>query len=137
MGGFILFAGQRLLLFVHEHAAFTPAEAAAAVTNLDDQVFWGTARVEITRLLVARLTQFSDADRLAIEARLQQGEPRHLYPANAFEEAEEWRSVHDSSIYRRLKRIELAGGQLTAESQQVVTDISSRPLLATQHRGPG
>jgi hypothetical protein len=117
---------RRLLLFVHENAAFTPAEAAAVVTKLDDQVFWGNARVEIMRLLVARWSQFSDADRLTIEVRLCQGEPRHLYPANAFEEAEEWGSVHDSSIFRRLKRIELAGGALTASSQQVVAKISSR-----------
>jgi hypothetical protein len=117
---------RRLLLFVHEHAAYTPGEAAAAVIILDDQVFWGNARVEIMRLLVARWAQFSDADRLAIESRLCQGEPRHLYPASAFEKTEEWCSIHDSSIYRRLKRIELAGGALTAESQQVIAKISSR-----------
>lgn len=117
---------RRLALFVHEHAAFTPAEAASAVVGLDDHVFWGYARVEIMRLLTGRWEQFGDADRLAIEARIRQGEPRNLYPADAFENDGEWRSVQDSSIYRRLKRIEAAGGRLMAESQQVLAEISAR-----------
>jgi hypothetical protein len=117
---------RRLALFAHEHAAFQPAEAAAIVTKLDDEMFWGNARVEIMRLLTARWSQFSDPDRLAIEGRIRGGEPRQLYPADGFENDEEWRSIHDSSIYRRLKRIELAGGTLTAESQQVLAEIAAR-----------
>jgi hypothetical protein len=117
---------RRLSLFVHEHVAFTPAEAATAVIKLEDEVFWGNARVEIMRLLAARWAHFSNPDRLAIETRIRQGEPRHLYPADAFENDEEWHSIQDSSIYRRLKRIDLAGGALTAESQQVIAEISAR-----------
>jgi hypothetical protein len=63
---------------------------------------------------------------LAIETRIRQGEPRHLFPPDAFESEEEWRSIHDSSIFRRLKRIELAGGALTDESHQVIAEISAR-----------
>jgi hypothetical protein len=117
---------RRLALFAHEHASFSPAEAAACVMKLDDAMFWGNARVEIMRLLTARWTQFSDVDRLTIEARLRQGEPLNIYPADAFENDDEWRSIHDSSVYRRLKRIELAGGALTAESQEALAEISAR-----------
>jgi NAD-dependent SIR2 family protein deacetylase len=117
---------RRLALFAYEHAAFQPAEAAAIVTKLDDEMFWGNARVEIMRLLAARWSQFSDSDRLAIEGRIRGGAPRQLYPADGFENDEEWRSIHDSSIYRRLKRIELAGGTLTADSQQVLAEIAAR-----------
>ncbi len=117
---------KRLSLFAHEHSAFTPSDAAAAVIKLDDQAFWGNARVEIMRLLVTRWGQFNEVDRLALETRIRQGEPRHLFPADAFENEEEWSSIHDSSIYRRLKRIELAGGALTGESQQVIAEISAR-----------
>ncbi len=117
---------RRLSLFVHEHVAFTPAEAAAAVIRLDDEMFWGNARVEIMRLLATRWAQFGNLDRLAIETRIRRGVPRDIYPSDAFENQEEWRSIQDSSIYRRLKRIELAGGVLTAESRQAVEEISRR-----------
>jgi len=117
---------RRLSLFVHQHEAFTPAEAAAIVIKLDDEVFWGNARVEIMRLIVERWAEFSNPDREAIETRIRQGEPRNFYPADAFENDEEWRSIQDSSIYKRLKRIELAGRTLTAESRQVVAEISAR-----------
>lgn len=78
------------------------------------------------RLLTARWSQFSDPDRLAIEARIRSGEPRNLYPTDGFENEEEWRSIHDSSIYRRLKRIELTGEVLTAESHQAIAEIVAR-----------
>lgn len=120
---------RRLALFAHEHAAFEPAEAAAIVTRLDDKMFWGNARVEIMRLLTARWGQFNDSDRLTIEGRIRGGEPRHLYSDDSFENDDEWQSIHDSSIYRRLKRIELAGGILTAESQRVLAEIASRHPL--------
>jgi hypothetical protein len=116
---------RRLALFAHESAAFQPEDAAAIVMKLEDEMFWGDARVEIMRLLSARWSQFSDPDRLAIEGRIRAGEPRRLYAAGNVEN-EEWRSIHDSSIYRRLKRIELAGGILTAESQQVLAEITAR-----------
>lgn len=117
---------RRLALFAYEHDAFSPAEAAVSVGKLDDVMFWGNARVEIMRLLARRWGQFSDANREAIEARLRQGELRHLYPADAFENDDEWISIHDSSVYRRLKRIELAGGVLTADSLRMIAEIAAR-----------
>jgi hypothetical protein len=117
---------RRLVLFACEHEVFSPQEAAAEVIDLDDITFWGNARVEIMRLLAGRWGQFEDVDRLAIEARLREGEPRHLYPTDAFEDNDEWSSIRDSSIFGRLKRIELAGGVLTTESSEVIADIESR-----------
>jgi hypothetical protein len=117
---------KRLALFAHEHSIFSPAEAASLVNGLEDEVFWGNARVEIMRLLVSRWTQFSDPDRLTLESRIRAGEPRHLHAADAFDGEDKWQSILDDSIYRRLKRIELAGGTLAAESQQVVAAIAVR-----------
>ena len=118
---------RRLALFAYGHAAFSPQEAAAAILGLDRETFWASgARVEIMRILVGRWTQFSDADRQAIEALLREGEPRELYPAGAFEQDVEWQSIWDSSVHRRLKRIEQAGGVLTAESTKLLDEISAR-----------
>ncbi len=117
---------RRLSLFAHEHSAYSPEEAARAVVELDDDVFWFGGRVEVMRLLTARWAQFSDADRQAIETRIRVGERRELYPPNSFENDEQWRSIKDSSLYRRLKRIELAGGALSHESQELLSEISAR-----------
>ncbi len=118
---------RRLALFAFEHSAFSPQEAAANILKLDQETFWASgAQVEIMRILVGRWTQFSDADRFAIEARLRQGVPRDLYRADAFENDDEWNSIWDSSVYRRLKRIEQAGGALTAESRALLAEISAR-----------
>jgi len=117
---------KRLALFAHEHSAFSPAEAASVVSGLEDAVFWGNARVEIMRLLVSRWSQFSNADRLAIEGRIRAGEPRYLYAAGAFDNEDKWQSILGDSIYRRFKRIELAGVTLAAESQQLVAAIAAR-----------
>lgn len=117
---------RRLSLFVHEHAAFTPAEVAAAVIKLDDEMFWGNARVEIMRLLIARWAHFSSSDRLTIETRIREGKPSNLYPIETLEDEKKWRSIQDSSIFRGLKRIELSGGILSVESEQVIAQISAR-----------
>ncbi len=118
---------RRLALFAFEHAAFSSQEAAAAILRLDDDTFWEAgAQVEIMRVLVSRWAQFSEADRTAIEARLRQGAPRTHYRPDAFENDDEWNSVRDSTIYRRLKRIEQSGGALTAASQALLAEISER-----------
>jgi hypothetical protein len=122
---------RRLALFAYEHEAFSPVEAAVSVRKLDEGMFWGNARVEIMRLLTKRWGQFDQTDRLAIEARLRQGEPRRLYPADAFENDDEWSSIHDSSVFRRLKRIELAGGALTADKGRSRGGISAAARLTT------
>jgi hypothetical protein len=117
---------RRLALFAFEHPAFSPEEAATEILRLNQETFWTSgARVEIMRLLAGRWTQFSDTDRIAIEKRLREGVPRDLYPSDAFENDEEWTAIWDSSVYRRLKRIERAG-VLTEESRTLLTEISAR-----------
>ena len=119
---------RRLALFALANAAFSPQEAAEAVLQLDEKIFWGasSAQVEIMRMLVERWAEFSDADRQTIEVRLRQGVPRGLLRPDAFENEEEWISIRDSSIYRRLRRIEQVGGQLTVESRKLIAEISAR-----------
>jgi hypothetical protein len=118
---------QRLALFAFGQATFSPEEAAASVLRLDQERFWASgAQVEIMRLLASRWMNFGDADRLAIELRLRQGVPREVYSVDAFEDEDEWNSVRDSSVYRRLKRIEGAGGVLSRESVALLAEISAR-----------
>jgi hypothetical protein len=78
------------------------------------------------RILAGRWMEFDPADRSALEARLRQGLPRHLFPPDAFESEDEWCSMRDSSIFRRLKRIDAAGGALTPESHMLLSEISPR-----------
>ena len=118
---------KRLALFAYEHALFTPQEAGTVVRRLDDRTFWESGiRVELMRLLAARWEQFVPADREALEARLRAGEPRNLYPPNAFDTDDEWRSVVDSAVYRCLHRIANAGHSLTPESERVLREVAAR-----------
>jgi hypothetical protein len=117
---------RRLFLFTVEHAAFSPQEAARSVQKLDDATFWASdAQVEIMRVLVGR-AMFNTADREMIEARLRHGPPRTQYPDDAFKDEEEWVSIWDSSVYRRLGRIKSAGGTLDDESEKVLVAIAAR-----------
>ncbi len=118
---------KRLSLFVSAVSVFTPHEAATTALKLDDRTFWASgAQVEIMRLLTGRWSEFDQADRLAIESRLRGGIPRELFSSSAIENEEEWLSIHDSSIFRRLKRIEAVGGVISVESQSLLADISAR-----------
>jgi hypothetical protein len=118
---------KRLSLFASANGVFTPHAAAIAILKLDDRTFWASgAQVEIMLVLVGRWMEFDLADRIAVESRLRGGIPRALFPNSAIENEEEWVSIHDSSIYRRLKRIEVTGGVLALESQTLLAEISMR-----------
>ena len=118
---------QRLWLFALSESMFSAQEAANALLKLDDKIFWpGDAQVEIMRLMTGKWPVFSDAERAKLEARLRQGIPRVLFPATAFENEEEWISIHDSSRYRRLGRIQATGGVLSPESMSLLGKISAR-----------
>jgi hypothetical protein len=118
---------QRLYLYALAHPAYSADEVAARLRGLDDNTFWsGQAQVEIMHLLSQRWNAFAAPDRQALEARLRGGVPRALFPEDAFEKVEEWESILDSSIYRRLKRIEAAGGQLDEGSTILLGEISAR-----------
>jgi hypothetical protein len=118
---------KRLWLFTLRFDAFTPDEAAAGILNLDHHLFWVTeAQVEIMRVLADRWMDFNPTDRSILETRLREGTPRDLFPLNSFEKEDEWRAIHDSSIFKRLKRIEAMGGTLAPESQTLLAEITAR-----------
>lgn len=118
---------KRLWLFTLVHDLYTPSEAAASVRKLDDDAFWESgAQVELMRLLTTRWMEFDSADRSAIEARLRQGIARDLFPPDAFQNDGEWASIRNSSIFKRLKRIEAVGGVLATDSHNLLKEISAR-----------
>jgi hypothetical protein len=119
--------GRRLALFAHAHRAFSAQEAGAVILKLDNNTFWDSgAQVELMRLVVGRWEEFDAQTRAAIESRFRQGVSRNQFRANAFENEEEWTSIRDSSIFKRLKRLELPGHALSPESNALLAEISAR-----------
>jgi NAD-dependent SIR2 family protein deacetylase len=117
----------RLRLFALAESFFPADEAAVAVLQLDDKVFWiGDAQVEVMRLLVYRWLEFSTRYRTELETRLRGGVPRGLFPQDAFENEEEWISVHDSSRFKRLQRLIAIGAVLSDESNLLLREIAQR-----------
>ena len=117
---------RRLFLFALREPVFPAEEVRAALQDLDDRIFWASnAQVEIMGLLVHRWKSLSATDRSAIEARLSGGVPRGLYRGDSSDN-DHWNSVSDLSIYPRLKRIELAGGELRAEVKELLSEIAKR-----------
>jgi SIR2-like protein len=117
---------RRLFLFAVEHESFSAAEALDAVDSLGDEDFWMSgAQVELMRVLVGRWAEFDAVAREDMEERLRGGPPRALYGRGGKDDAE-WQSIWDHSVYRRLKRIESAGGVLTPASQSLLAEISGR-----------
>ena len=119
---------RRLYLFaICSEETFGTDEAWAVLQGLDDQIFWiGSAQVEIMRLATSRWQQLSEEGRRAFEERIRLGLPRSLFPDSAFENEEEWASVRDSAIMKRLARLEGAGGPIAAESQTLLNEITGR-----------
>jgi SIR2-like domain len=122
---FLLFT--RLHLYALTFAeVFAPDASARYLNSLEDRTFWvGDAQVEIMKLITLRWVEFSTDDRVIIEARIRAGVPREVFRVDAFDD-EEWISVHDNSIFRRLKRIAAIGGVLSPESLAAIDQISSR-----------
>jgi SIR2-like domain len=120
-----------LLTRLHLHAlasreVFPAREAANAVRFLNNKFFWARgARVEIMRLITSRWTEFSDEDRGALEMRICEGVPREILRADA-DDDDEWASVSDSEVFKRLNRITAAGGVLSANSLAAIDSISQR-----------
>jgi SIR2-like domain len=119
---------RRLYLYaLSSSEIFTADEAASAVLALSDDDFWlSRAQVEIMRLLVGRWHELDKEDRDAIEARLAEGIPRGLFPADPFETDGKWDSIWDSAVFKRLNRISAAGGELSPASLQTLQEISAR-----------
>jgi SIR2-like domain len=118
---------KRLWLFALSNCVFTRSEAAESILKLDNNAFWDSgAQVEIMRLLASRWMEFDPVDRSAIEARLRQGIARDLFPPDAFNDESKWVSIRDSSIFKRLKRLEAAAGILSSDSHGLLNEISAR-----------
>jgi hypothetical protein len=119
----------RLHLYALASREVFPAhEAARAVCSLDDRSFWGRergAQVEIMRLLTSRWAEFCDEDGGALEVRICEGVPREIFRPDAFDD-ERWESFNDGAVFRRLKRINAAGGVLSADSVAKIDLISQR-----------
>jgi hypothetical protein len=117
-------------LYLHtlcEVKAATPRQAFAALKQLDDGMFWlSDAQVEIMRLLTGRWQEFSSEERDMLELRIKQGISRELFPADAFENEEEWTSLWDFGVMRRLVRIASSGGSLSADSLTLLGEIRAR-----------
>jgi hypothetical protein len=117
----------RLHLYALSFAeVFSPDVSARYINSLEDGAFWvSDAQVEIMKLITSRWAEFGDDDRLVLEKRIRAGVPREILRGDAFDN-EHWISVHDSSIFRRLKRIASVGGILSSESLSTINRISSR-----------
>jgi hypothetical protein len=99
-------------------------------------MFWLTgAQVEIMRLLTGRWQEFNSDERGVLELRIRQGVPRDLFPVDAFENEEEWTSLCDSDVMRRLTRIASAGGNLSADSLTLLGEIRARHPKWTPNPG--
>lgn len=117
---------RRIGLFALASDLHSAQEAAEAVLALNDLIFWvGGAQVEVMRLLTLRWMEFDAADRAALEQRIRSGVPRDLFNEDAFD-GDQWQSVLDSSIHRRLTRLVATGGVLTSEGEQVLSEIQER-----------
>ena len=118
---------RRLYLFALANEAYASGEVATAILALDDETFWDSeAQVEVMRLLVGRWPQWTQAEREALEERLCRGVPAQLYVDGIAADADRWSSIVDNSIFRRLKRIEAAGGLLTDATRTVLGQIAER-----------
>jgi hypothetical protein len=105
---------------------FAAHEAAQTVRSLDDGSFWAAgARVEMMRLLTSRWAEIAEEDRGTLEMRICKGVPREIFPADRFDD-ERWESFNDGEVFKRLKRIDAAGGVLSTASVAKLDLISQR-----------
>lgn len=118
---------RRLHIFTIADDAWPPNDAAEAALALNDQDFWNhDAQVEIMRLLAERWVEFDESKCAALEGRLCEGISTTLFPEGAKADDEQWQSVVDSSIYRRLSRIASTGGNLSANARTLLAEIGAR-----------
>ncbi len=118
---------KRLALFSAGHPKFPAGEAADLIANLDDHRFWiSGAQVEIMRTLLAKWDDIPELTRVAIEDRIAGGIPRSLFQEAAIDNEDDWASIHDSSVNRRLTRLRDAGKPLQESSKAALAGISLR-----------
>jgi NAD-dependent SIR2 family protein deacetylase len=118
---------QRLALYPMTDATFTPGEVAEQIMSMSDETFWTSgAQVEIMRVLIVRWNHMEDLERQKIEDRILAGISRELFPENVLEDLERWTSIHDSSIFRRLSRMQATQLRLSEKAEAVLASIKER-----------
>ncbi|MBK4722101.1 SIR2 family protein [Azospirillum sp. YIM DDC1] len=114
-----------LRLYLHalkRQELWTGAEVAQAFADLSDRHFWFDLP-EVKLLLVDRWRSLGDADRAALEGRLQTGPAPSPLHAATEDESLAWRSDLGA---RRLAAIATSGGALSATSLQMVAELHTR-----------
>ncbi|MBU6527983.1 SIR2 family protein [Methylocystis sp. MJC1] len=107
-------------------SVFSCEEVWSGLDRLSPEDFWlGGAQVEIMRLVTLRWREFAPAQRQAFEARICSGLPRDLFQEGSFEK-DEWGSVYDSAVMKRLNRLKLMGWPLNNDSETLLREIASR-----------
>lgn len=118
---------QRLWLFSLNNPVFTADFAADAVRKLDDKIFWGShSPVEMMRMLSSRWSDIQAEKREHIENRFRAGIPLGFYAKEIGEDGEYWQSIKDSSIFRRLGRLQASGCKLMRDSVELLAQIKER-----------
>jgi len=128
---------QRLFLFAMEHAVLSCARSSYCRTKTRRRHFLGERcpsrdhahpGAAVERVRYRRST--SHRKKAAPKGHL-----AHYIAEGAFEDEDEWVTVRDASIYRRLKRIETAGRRACRRQQEVAyRDSGKTPEMAAEHR---
>lgn len=102
--------------FARDPRIASPAQVADFLLSADDRRFWNLhAYPEIAELRACRFVEMGDDDQKAVVARLRKGPPRNHWPKDADEERVAGAQVY--WIARELRRIEIAGGNLSREQR--------------------
>jgi hypothetical protein len=105
----------------------SPAVPVAAVAGLDDRNFWvNDSTRETAHLFRARWSDFTEADRRALEERMRGGPPRHLLRQDGVVTDQVWQMVWDQLVFQHLEPLRNAGLVLTDASLQLLAEIGGR-----------
>ncbi|QVQ36646.1 SIR2 family protein [Pseudochrobactrum algeriensis] len=118
---------QRLWLYALHNPIFDANFAADAVIELSDEIFWGShSPVEMMRTLVGKWSDIRGEARECIEDRFRSGIPQSFYAIEIADDEEKWQSIQDSSVFRRLGRLQGSGCELTQDSVGTLEQIRGR-----------
>ncbi|MYB75749.1 MAG: hypothetical protein F4X83_01340, partial [Chloroflexi bacterium] len=111
---------RRLWAVLARDARMVPAkDVGEFLLSLDEYEFWNlTMFPEFAELRALRFANLDEEARQSIARRLQQGPPRDLWPRKL--KAREVKNYQRHFIAREFRRIEIAGGELSAELQEWV-----------------
>lgn len=100
-------------------------EVASFLSALDDRRFWDVGEYpEIAELRAVRLTNLSSADQVAIVDRIRTLPPRHFWPRRGID-LQQIKRARIQSALRELRRIQLGGAQLPADTDAWMTSLAA------------